>query len=402
MSEPGFIPFHFPSVGEEEIAEVVKVLRSGWLTTGAYTSRFEQEFRDYVQAGHALGLNSCTAALHLALAALGVGPGDEVITTPITFCATVNAILHVGATPVLADVKPNGNIDPASIAERMTPRTRAVIPVHLGGVPCDMAPIWSMARQHGFHVIEDAAHAAGSYYRTAPVGASTRSPMSAAVAFSFYATKNLTTGEGGMLTTGDEELLEKVRRLALHGISKNAWNRYTENGSWQYDVIESGFKYNLTDIQSAMGIQQLRKLEGFITRRRRLANIYTRYFEQVEELEPSPDTTSGRNCWHLYVLRLNLGQLSIDRAEFIRELKRKGIGCSVHFIPIPKLTFFARWAKRPENQCPRALELYNRCFSLPLYPALTEAQVEYVAQAVVETVQKFRRPVWAARAAATD
>ena len=201
MSDAKFIPFHVPSIGNAEVRAVGKVLRSGWLTTGACTARLEHDFRNYVQAGYALAVNSCTAALHLALAALGIGEGDEVITTPLTFCATVNSILHLGATAVLADVKPDGNIDPASIAERITPRTRAIIPVHLAGLPCDMGAIWSLARRHGLHVVEDAAHAAGSHYRDRPIGASVTQPASAAAAFSFYATKNMTTGEGGMLTT---------------------------------------------------------------------------------------------------------------------------------------------------------------------------------------------------------
>ena len=332
MSEKAFIPFCLPSIGEEEVQEVAKALRSGWLTTGSYTARFEQEFREYVQAKYALGVNSCTAALHLALAALGIGPGDEVITTPITFCATVNTILHVGATPVLADVGQDGNIDPAAIASRITPRTRAIIPVHLGGLPCQMDAIWELAQEHGLHVVEDAAHAVGTHYRTIPIGASQTTPRSAAVAFSFYATKNLTTGEGGMLTSGDEKFLEKARRLALHGISKDAWNRYSESGTWQYDVTECGFKYNLSDIQSAIGIHQLRKLEAFIAARRHQAELYHQEFRDVDEIEAAPDCEKARNSWHLYIIRLNLKELTIDRAQFMLELKRKGIGASVHFI----------------------------------------------------------------------
>jgi dTDP-4-amino-4,6-dideoxygalactose transaminase len=231
------VPFHRPSIGEEEIQEVVSTLRSGWLTTGPRTAAFEQEFRTYVDAPHAQAVNSCTAGLHLSLAALGIGPGMEVITTPLTFCATVNVILHVGATPVLADIGPDGNIDPESVASKITAKTRAIIPVHLAGLPCRMNSLWAMARSHGLRVIEDAAHAAGARYMNEPVGAG-NSPSgnhSDAAVFSFYATKNLTTGEGGMITTANEALAEKVKILCLHGISKNAWDRYTDRGHWYYD-----------------------------------------------------------------------------------------------------------------------------------------------------------------------
>jgi dTDP-4-amino-4,6-dideoxygalactose transaminase len=391
MSTPGFIPFHLPSIGDEEIQEVAHVLRSGWLTTGNYTARFEQEFGDYSEAKHSLGVNSCTAALHIALAALGIGPGDEVITTPITFCATVTSILHVGATPVLADVGADGNIDPQSIADRMTSRTRAIIPVHLAGAPCDMDKIWELARKHKVFVIEDAAHAAGSWYKDRPIGASRSLPASDAVAFSFYATKNLTTGEGGMLTMGDDKLAEKARRLALHGISKDAWNRYTEKGSWKYDVLEAGFKYNLSDIQSAIGVHQLKKLESFTAIRKQWAELYRTHFQGLEEVEPAADSERGRHSWHLYILRLNLDKLLIDRNEFMVELKRQGIGASVHFIPIPQLTFFAPWADLPQNACPRALELHQRCVSLLLYPAMTEEMVEHVANTVKRIVITNRK-----------
>src|SRR5689334_11553482 len=244
MTEHTYIPFHRPEIGDEEIDAVVQTLRSGWLTTGPQTAQFEREFAAYVHSSYALAVNSCTAGLHLALEALGIGPGHEVITTPLTFCATVNCILQTGATPVLADIGPDGNIDPASIAQRITPRTRAILPVHLGGLACDMDAIWSLARSRGLLVVEDAAHAVGSHYRGLPVGGGGDGRCSSdAVAFSFYATKNLTTGEGGMVTTKHEALADRMRRLCLHGISKDAWNRYAEHGNWYYNVEASGFKY---------------------------------------------------------------------------------------------------------------------------------------------------------------
>ncbi len=393
MNQSSFIPFHLPTIGEEEINEVIATLRSGWLTTGPRTAQFEQDFRAYVGSPHALAVNSCTAGLHLALAALGIAPGDEVITTPLTFCATVNTILHVGATPVLADVGADGNIDPTSVAERITPHTRAVIPVHLGGLPCEMEALWSLARRHRLSVIEDAAHAVGSHYHGAPIGAANPATgaHSDAVAFSFYATKNLTTGEGGMVSTHSESLAERMRILCLHGISKDAWNRYSERGNWYYEVLASGFKYNLSDIQSAIGLHQLRKLERLIEIRTRYARLYHGALADVAEVELPPDDSSCRHSWHLYALRLNLEKLDIDRDEFIRALRRKGIGASVHFIPIPLHPFFAPYADRTQNQCPRALELYARLVSLPLYPAMSEEQVEYVAVSVKEIAQAARK-----------
>lgn len=386
--EHPFVPFNRPEIDEAEIAEVVSTLKSGWLTTGVRTAQFEKEFQDYVGARHAQAVSSCTAALHLALAALNVGAGDEVITTPMTFCATVSVIVHVGATPVLADVLPDGNIDPASIEERITPRTKAIIPVHLAGAPCDMDAIWKIAKKYGLFVIEDAAHAAGTEYRGHKIGSSEH--PSDAVCFSFYATKNLTTGEGGMITVNTKALADRVKMLTLHGINKDAWNRYREDGSWYYEVVECGFKYNLSDLQSAVGIHQLRKLEDFTARRTRYAEMFHKAFRGLAELELPEMNVRGRHAWHLYAIRLNLDLLNIDRSRFISELRRRNIGASVHFIPVPMHPFFKPWADKPENHCARAMELYPRLVSLPLYPAMTEEEVNYVAQSVRDIVAEHR------------
>jgi len=387
-----FIRFHRPSIGEEEINEVVDTLRSGWLTTGPRASRFEQESSQHVGARHALAVNSATAALHLALAGLKIGRGDEVITTPMTFCATVQAILHVGATPVLADIGSDGNIDPEQIEKRITKRTRAIIPVHLAGLPCDMNDIWALARPRRIHVIEDAAHAAGACYEGCPIGAGPAGAEGAsdAVAFSFYATKNLTTGEGGMITTQRSALAKTVRMLSLHGTSHDAWDRYSEHGGWHYDVLAHGYKYNLSDIQAAIGIHQLRKLDQFIECRTAYAGMYKRAFAGVEEMEPPPDNPRCRHAWHLYIVRLNLQRLKINRHEFILALRRKGIGTSVHFIPVPMHRFFSR-LPLARYACPRARHLYERIVSLPLYPAMTEEQIQYVAQSVREVLASSRR-----------
>jgi dTDP-4-amino-4,6-dideoxygalactose transaminase len=387
------VPFHRPSIDREEIDEVVDTLRSGWLTTGPKTARFEEEFGRYIGVPEAQAVNSCTAGLHLALAALDIGPGDEVITTPLTFCATVNVILHVGATPVLADVGDDGNISASSIEARITRKTRAILPVHLAGLPCEMKEIWEIARRYGLHVIEDSAHAVGSHYFGVPIGAD--NPLhgghSKANVYSFYATKNLTTGEGGMVTSHDQEFIETVKTLCLHGISRSAWNRYSDKGNWYYEVLRPGFKYNLTDIQSAIGIHQLAKLESFLQERSRQASFYNDQFAGVKEVELPPMKDYCRHAWHLYMLRLNLDKLEITRAQFIQELKEKGVGTSVHFIPIPIHPAYSEIAARPENACPKALDLYPRLVSLPLFPGMTVEQQAYVVKSVKGVVQSTRK-----------
>jgi len=394
IPEHKFIPFHQPSIGNDEIVEVLDTLRSGWLTTGPKTARLEKDFGNYVGSPLALAVNSCTAGLHLALAAMSIGSGDEVITTPMTFCATVNAIMHVGATPVLADIAPDGNIALSSIEERITSRTKAIIPVHLAGLPCDLEGIWRIAKKHGLRVIEDAAHAAGTLHQGHFIGAASKDPPygSDAVCFSFYATKNMTTAEGGIVTTGDQRLYDRMKLLCLHGISRDAWNRYSEAGSWFYQVHECGFKYNLSDLQSAIGIHQLRRLEDFIEVRTRYASLYKEILRDVAEVELPKEARPGdRHSWHLYSIRLNLQKLSIDRANFINALRAKGIGTSVHFIPIPLHPYFELFANAPHNQCPRALELYPRLVTLPLYPGMTELDIDYVGRVVRKTLRKHSR-----------
>ena len=386
MMHHDYIPFSVPDIGPEEIAEVVETLQSGWLTTGERTHRFEAEFCRYTGASHALGLNSCTAALHLALVGLGVGPGDEVITTPLTFCATVNTILHVGATPVLADVQDDGNIDPREIERHVTHRTRAIMPVHLGGLACDMDAIWKIGQKHDLRVIEDAAHAIGTLYHGEHLGSA--SSHSDAVAYSFYATKNITTGEGGMVTTNSKALAARMRMLALHGISRDAWKRYRQDGSWYYEVLEPGFKYNLADLQSAIGIHQLRKLERFIARRAECAALYNELLADVEELELPARSAECRHAWHLYMVRLNLDKTSLTRNEFIEELRAHNIGTSVHFIPVPLHPFFASWKETAINDCPRAMELYQRMVSLPLYPSLRHQDLVRIAASVKQIFAK--------------
>lgn len=383
MPRPTFLPFSPPAISEEEIAAVADTLRSAWITTGPKTKRFESEFAQYLGAPVALALNSCTAGLHLALLALDIGPGDEVITTPMTFCSSVNVIEHVGARPVLADIEPDTlTIDPVRVAEAITPRTRAIMPVHYAGHPADMAPLLELARQHGLYLVEDAAHALPATYRGQRIGT-----IGDLTAFSFYATKNLTTAEGGMLT-GAPELIERARLLSLHGMSRDAWKRYDANGSWYYEVVEAGWKYNMTDIQAAIGLVQLQRLETMQQRRREIVARYNAAFGQLDALQTPTERSDAESAWHLYVLRLNLDRLSIDRARFIEELKARNIGTSVHFIPIHLHPYYRdKYGFQPED-FPVAYREYQRLLSLPLHPGLSDADVDDVIAAVRDVVEQ--------------
>ncbi|HHO81367.1 MAG TPA: DegT/DnrJ/EryC1/StrS family aminotransferase, partial [Bacillaceae bacterium] len=340
----------------------------------------------FLGAPGALALNSCTAALHTALVTLGIGPGDEVITTPHTFAATANVIEHVGARPVFVDVEPDTlNIDPSRIEAALTPRTRAIMPVHFAGHPADLDPIREIAQVHGLALIEDAAHALPARYRGQMIGSS-RNP----VAFSFYATKNLTTAEGGMLT-GTPDFLAKASVLALHGMTRDAWKRYGKKGSWNYEVTVPGFKYNMTDIQASLGLHQLRKLPEFHRRRREIAARYTAAFSEREELVVPVERPDVEHAWHLYVLRLNLSALTIDRARFIEELKQRNIGASVHFIPVHLHPYYReKYGYRPKD-FPVSYENYLRSISLPLHPGLSDRDVDDVIEAVLDVVREFRR-----------
>ncbi len=387
MSDPQVIAFDRPDMGEEEIAAVAEVLRSGWLTTGPRTRQFEQLFAEYVGARSALAVSSCTAAMEVALATWGLGAGDEVITTPLTFCSTVHVIVHRGATPVLADVSPNDyTLDPVQVANRITPRTRALLPVHLAGLPSQMDHLLEIANAHGLKVLEDAAHAAGARLGERMVGS-----LGHATAFSFYATKNLTTAEGGMLTSNDESFLAQARLWSLHGLSRDAWKRYTAEGSWQYDVVLPGLKCNMTDLQAALGLVQLAKLERNIARRTEIARRYTAAFSHVPELIPPPEARPGdRHAHHLYLLRLNLDRLRIRRDRFLQELQSRGIGVSVHFIPVYHFTYYReRFGWRAE-EFPVCEAIYRSVLSLPCYPRLTDDQVDRVIAAVLEIVETYR------------
>jgi dTDP-4-amino-4,6-dideoxygalactose transaminase len=422
-----FLPFSLPTIGEEEITEVADSLRSGWVTTGPKTKRFEEQFREYIGSKHAIAVNSCTAGLHIALTTLGVGPGDEVIVPTLTFCSTANVVVHQGARPVLVDVGEDFNVTPEAIEQAITPKTRAIVPVHYGGQPCDLDAIYDIAARHHLPVVEDAAHAIGAIYHGTKIGADglrrgmrnselgmrndyhgtkigadglrpTDCDLRPVTCFSFYATKNMTTGEGGMITTADDQQAERMRLLSLHGMSHDAWKRYTSTGSWYYEVVAAGYKYNMTDIQAAIGLHQLRKLPQFQARRRNIVRRYNEAFSQFEELQVPTERPEVESAWHLYVLRLNLECFSkfriphsAIRNRFIEELKACNIGTSVHFIPIHLHPYYRdKYGYRPDD-FPVAYHEYQRIISLPLYPRMSDQDVEDVVEAVCDIVEKHRK-----------
>ncbi|MBR0009176.1 MULTISPECIES: DegT/DnrJ/EryC1/StrS family aminotransferase [Bacillus] len=379
-----FLPYSLPLIGKEEIQEVTETLESGWLSKGPKVQQFEKEFAAFVGAKHAVAVNSCTAALFLALKAKGIGPGDEVITSPLTFSSTANTIIHTGATPVFADIDQNTlNIDLVKLEAAVTPRTKAVVPVHFGGQSCDMDAILAIAQNHGLFVLEDAAHAVYTTYKQRMIGS-----IGDATAFSFYATKNLATGEGGMLTTDDEELADKIRVLSLHGMSKAAWNRYSSNGSWYYEVESPGYKMNMFDLQAALGLHQLKRLDDMQKRREEIAGRYQTAFQQIPGLITPFVHDDGRHAWHLYVLQVDEKKAGVTRSEMITALKDEyNIGTSVHFIPVHIHPYYQKQFGYKEADFPNAMNYYKRTLSLPLYPSMSDDDVDDVIEAVRDIVK---------------
>jgi dTDP-4-amino-4,6-dideoxygalactose transaminase len=381
-----FLPYALPYWDEDEINAVIAAIKSNWWSKGPKTIEFEKRFADYVGAKYAVAVNSCTAALHTALAVKGIGEGDEVITTPLTFCSTANVVVHLGAKPVFADVCENtGCIDPGAIERAVTEKTKAIIPVHLGGQPCDMDKIEAIAKKHGLFILEDAAHAVYTTYKDKMVGS-----MNTA-AFSFYATKNISTGEGGMLTTSDEDIANEARIYTSHGMSRNAWNRYSKGGSWRYEVEVAGYKYNMTDIQAALGMSQLSRLEYMQGLREKYAAIYNEELAGVTGVKTPVDGGLGRNAWHLYMIRIEKDELDIGRDEFIDALNEMNIGTSVHFIPVHLHPFYKKTFGTNEGDFPVAEGIFEKIISLPLYPSMNVEDVLYVAAAVREISRTHKK-----------
>jgi len=382
-----FLPFSSPLISEDEITEVADTLRSGWLTTGPKVKRFEEGFAQYIGSEHAVAVNSCTGALHLALVEAGIGAGDEVITTPFTFISTANVILHVGAKPVFVDIRRDTfNIDVEKIEAAVTPKTKAIIPVHYAGQPCEMDEIMEIARKHNLLVIEDAAHAVAAEYKEKKVGA-----IGDVTCFSFYATKNLVTGEGGMVTTDDGEVAERIRILSLHGMSKDAWKRYTAAGSWYYEVILPGYKYNMADIQASLGLHQLRKLPQFQKRREEIAKAYDEAFDDLDAIETPFVKPDIKHAWHLYVIKIVPDKLTVDRSQFIEALRQEGIGTSVHFIPVHLHPYYRETFGFKEGDFPVAEETYERVISLPLYPKMSDEDVVRVIAALKKLARQYAK-----------
>ena len=393
-----FLPFSPPCIGEEEIAEVVDTLRSDWITTGPKVKRFEEEFAAAVGAPAALALSSCTAALHLALVSMGIGPGDAVLTTPMTFCSGVHVIEQVGARPILIDVEPDTlNIDPAQVREAVKKfnghqnsrhRLKAILPVHLYGHPCEMDSLLEIAQEHRLAVIEDAAHALPAAYKDRTIGSQIGpSAVSLLTCFSFYATKNLTTAEGGMLT-GSSEAVEEARAWSLHGMDHDAWKRYGAGNSWYYEVTRPGFKYNMTDLQAAIGLHQLVKLPQFHARRAEIARRYNAAFSRFGQFQIPVKRGDVEHAWHLYVLRLNLDHLNISRNQFIQELGARKIASSVHFVPIHLHPYYRDKYSYVPQDFPVSYREYQRIVSLPLHPRMSDKDVDDVIETVIAISNK--------------
>ena len=379
-----FMPFYKPMIGDDEINKVSGVLRSGWLSTGPMKTQFEKEMAEFFGARNCVGMNSCTAALHTALIAKGIGKGDEVITTPFTFCATANVIMHVQAKPVLIDIDPISLcIDPAQIQKNITQNTKALIPVHYGGHPCDMDKLYNICKKFGLFLLEDAAHAIGAEYKGKKIGS-----FGDASAFSFYATKNLTTSEGGMLVTNDDDLAQKARIISLHGMNHNAWKRYAQGSSWYYEVEMPGYKYNMTDIQAAIGLAQLERFLYMQKIRKKFADMYDEGFNNLEELILHNESADTLHARHLYTIRVKK-DAGLNRDHIIKKLNELNIGTSVHFIPIHYHPYYKKMLSYKRGDFPITESVFENIISLPLYPSMTKEDVEYVIKAVCHIIKEY-------------
>lgn len=378
-----FLPYAIPLIDENDIEEVVDTLKSGWVAKGPRTLAFENRFAEYVGAKHAIAMNSATAALHIALITGGVKAGDQVITTSMTFAATVNTIVQVGAIPIFVDIDPEtGCIDVDKIEEKITDKTTAIVPVHYTGHSCDMDKIRVLANKYNLFVSEDAAHAVETFYKGELIG-----KKGDCACFSFYATKNICTGEGGILTTNRDDIAKKARIISQHGMSRAAWNRYGKGGSWKYDIEFPGYKYNMFDIQAALAKTQLDKIDSMQNRRKEIVKLYNSAFSKLDGVKIPVVRDYTTHSWHLYVLRLDLDKLTIDRDKFIDLMSEAKIGTSVHFIPVHLMSYYRENYGCKEGDLPRTEEYFKKIVSLPLYPKMADADVQDVINTVTMIIE---------------
>ena len=384
-SKERFLVFGAPAIEEAEIEEVISSMKTGWLGTGPKVAQFENDFKVYVGSKHAVAVNSCTAALHLSMLAAGIRPGDEVITTPLTFCATVNSIIHAGATPVLADIDPvTMNIDPEQVAAQITPRTRAIIPVHFAGRPCEMNIFCDLAKESNLTIIEDCAHAIETEYKGRKVGT-----FGDFGSFSFYVTKNIMTGEGGMILTNSEEYAARLKVFALHGMSKDAWKRFGDEGYKHYQVVECGFKYNMMDLQGAIGIHQLRRIEPYWLRRQAIWKRYNEAFAELPIDLPAPSEPDTRHAYHLYTILIDETRTGISRDSFLNAMTAENIGVGVHYLSIPEHPYYQKTFGWRAEDYPNAMRIGRQTVSLPISAKLTDIDIEDVILAVKKSIPKF-------------
>lgn len=381
-----FIPFAQPLFGKEEKNEVVDALDSGWVTLGPRTHQFEEDFAKYVGSRYAVAMSSCTAGLFLSLLASGISKGDEVITTILTFAATANPIVQLGGVPIFVDVMEDSlNIDVSKIEEKITKKTKALMIMHYGGQAVDMAKVKSLAKKYKLLIIEDAATAVGTEYKGTRIG-----NIGDATVFSFHAIKNMSTGDGGMVTTNNKNLYDKLCLLRLHGMSKDAWKRHSAVGSWRYDVSLPGYKFNMTDIQAALGIQQLKKLDKFIAVRQKYASIYDEKFSKIAEIRIPHNDTSNRHARNLYTVQIDISKLTITRDQIVEEMKKRNIGANVYYMPLYELSFYKKDLKVKPSDFPVAQKVFKKMLTLPLYPKMTIEEVNYVADTLIEIVTNFK------------
>jgi len=382
-----FLLFHKPFISEEEVDEIVDTVRSGWISMGPKTIRFENNFNEYIGAKKSVAVSSWTAAGHLSLEAFGINEGDEVILPTMTFPATAEIVCYFKAKPVMVDVDEDTlNISIAAIEKAITSKTKAIIPVHYAGQPCDLDEIHAIAEKYNLKVLEDAAHSLPARYKGKKIGT-----ISDVTCFSFYATKTLSTGEGGMICTNNEEIAERVKIMRLHGINRDAWKRYTESGSWYYEVVAPGYKYNFTDLQASLGLPQLKKVDAMWNSRKRIAAKYTEALKDLDMLQLHTIKPDRDSSWHLFPIRLYLDRLTKNRAQIINELREKNVGVGVHFMPVHQHLYYRETFNLSDADYPVASAAFPRLMSLPIYPGMTDDNVDKVINVLIDTLNKFKK-----------